>query len=487
MLSVQGIKEIKQTGKILHKNAREEEYSWGVRFFVLLSESLMFWGISDESGEMGKAIADLQKRGVYFPEKQIYINGLGKDMEKQHKKLDNLLSSEKDKEKNKVNGVKEGYEDRKNKDNPVMELKKLKDNFLDSLFSDNVNPDELVENEIFFLSYYDSNKQVFNNIVFEGEDNFTDKEIDEIIKDQKFASDLNNYKEINNPNYNNKEDIKKSQKDIFNLLKENYEREFLEYEKYVKNKSREFSYVDKKSVDNLSEGRFNDHVNGSSDKVSFNPGKLGHNNNEKSIYDYGKSFEIEEGNEIVLNTIAPKQRKPVKTKASQRTNNNKSIFLVEEENKDLLLEEEKLKEEIKELKKREIQLKLNNSRLKGSSRLNKLSKPDYLIKEINRKDKEYNLLRAKYNNLMTEINSKVYSSYKTLDTSKKNIINLTTESTYKFNNKSLLLRQSRYSKSTRYFKQQPEDVYTNRHNRSSRFHKQQPERVFTSRYTRRQL
>ena len=170
MRSVRDAEAIKDTWRILNKNATGEEKIWGIRFFVLLAESMEFWTIIDQT-DFQKTVKELKAEGVLFPDHEIYINTLGIDLPKAHAKLQRILEDEgMDFGGEKQRSAHKDYDKPvKNNDKRIEQNKMLIDefhtlqkNYLNSLFRDRVDPDDAMRDQILLTSFYDDNKQKIN-------------------------------------------------------------------------------------------------------------------------------------------------------------------------------------------------------------------------------------------------------------------------------------------------------------------------------------
>jgi hypothetical protein len=349
----------KDCGTILNRTAKGENYIWGLRFYKLLLECFQNWAIIDESGNIAEAFEKL-KNSVDICETMVYWDCEPEEIEEKHEVLQKLY------EGNNKNGNEMKITKNNNQEDDIIEdcekFKELKENYINELFNRNVNAIQIEKKqnnyEDFFLQ---KGKKIANNILDRRD--IKDYLIQSVFEDMEFSNDLFTYLNKKNPDYNDENELLNTRKFVYELLINRY---------------------------GDCNTKFKNIIEESENKKP---------NNKKPVMDYSVD-------EIDLDRFKIKSIPKVKSDIQSN--------LDDELQKNIRLKNKKdqLEEEIARLEKKEKTLKtgkfekksvlLNQSKVTPDSKL--------LIEEINRKNKEYNVLKNKYNSLLYEMNSKLITN-----------------------------------------------------------------------------
>lgn len=476
MHSMKGNKGLRDCGTVLKKNAKGEEYTWGLRFFKLLTECFKAWSIMDEKGDIAKSYDELRAGGVPMIEQVIYYEFDAAQLPSQHQLLERLISEEEVKSStnplqnnresdNKYNSgfqmmynsnnisnaltpnhpkvqnsnniladlnMKTDYDKKTLKTHPVVaEFREMKQLYLDALFKEKIDPNRIVEGQICFQSYFDSQREELSRVLFgETYGAMDDKATDELLRDIEFGNSLHDLMEKENPKYTNPNDVEKMQKKVYELFKLAYNKKNSEYEAIInridtnikkdtpdkpkydtyetkvnkldktKVEEERDMYIYKEVEDNKisnfdskpakkQKTNIDERENKKKNHVIEDYKYDGYYEEDENMYNYdAKDLNIEEGNEVII---------PIEDHR-----------IHEEENRKLHTKRETLKKEVEELRKKERMLKMASEK---SETFRGDADPKLLIEEIHKKNREYESLRSRYMGLMQQMNEKVHMDY----------------------------------------------------------------------------
>jgi hypothetical protein len=419
-----------ECGTVLNKSANGEEYKWGLRFYVLLIECFREWAAATDDVDITQKYTRIKEIAPILEEDVYYFQAL-ENAPLDHGPVDEIHKY--------FMSMSPDFRSPRNQQIPdnfppiIIELDTFKKNFIDSLFSQAPNAQSIVENQIMYQTYFDSirdqvnkmngnqaikNDAKFAEVIYKipaGDDIETDSGIQKM---RKIVSEAMKeiYKEaprIQNSSHNDNPSYSKSQKIV----------EANSIPKFNKKEEPDIPYDQKDYEDrNYRVPNGNSKV----DKVSkvndieINSKNGGFDNSIKETYSNSKTPPYENSK---ANVKVGKVPRSISRNSDNRILNNEEDFefpltkdqvpMMDPEN--LQLENQKLKEkkqnilkEIERLKEKERNLKesmLFKSDVKEISKIE--ATPDILIEEINKKSREYDMLKHKYSNLINEMNRKV--------------------------------------------------------------------------------
>lgn len=467
---MKGNRSLRDCGTVLKKNAKGDEYTWGLRFFKLLTECFKAWSIMDEKGDIAKSYDELRAGGVPMIEQVVYYEFDASQLPTQHQVLDKLIAEDNNNgntaapgkiDDNRYNSGSQILYNSNNLGNPTMmlnskplnnnilgelnkpdygkkvdknyplvdELEEIKQAYLDALFAEKGDPSRVMEAQICFQSYFDSQREELNKALF-GEiyGVMDDKKTDQLLRDIEFGTRLCELIDKESPKYSKKGDIEKMQRKVYEILKVAYTDSFPMYKRIIDSTGMSAGIIndakpkqdlydaipDKKKpveekrplyadyeYDEPKISKFDKQPERQKSKDIDKRGKQVNNYNDvdyrydgldednDDMYNYGDDdLNIEEGKEITIKADDQK--------------------LHEEENRKLQQKREALKKEIEDLRRKERALKTVTEKTES---FRGDADPKLLIEEIHKKNQEYEALRSKYMNLMQQMNEKVHMDY----------------------------------------------------------------------------
>lgn len=426
---------MRECGTILRKAAKDDDYTWGVRFYKLLSECFQAWAIMDESGEIAQSYEELRASGIPLLDEVVYYEIDASKLPGQHRVLEKILSAEETGANHNSKDVKEpifpheylynpynAHENGNNSDvyltqgqskpNALMstnrqinqyydqmsdnrpnkfnsgainELTQMKNEYLDALYSERTDPNRIIESQACFQSFFEAQQEELSKVLFgETQAQLSAKEKELALKDIEFGFGLQELFEKEYVNYSNKTDLNKMQKKVLELMSSIYSDVPLKYRKATESGSALLKQSPKYEMNNL---------NTSYDKGKDKYGPYNRYQQKQNDYRSG-TLDLE---------------------GDLHLHENNNIKHYEDENQRLLSQQDKLKREIEELRRKERQLlsmKEKTETFKGKT------DPRLLVEEFHNKNKEYEMLRGKYKILMQQLNDKAYIDYSNVKTDK---------------------------------------------------------------------
>lgn len=463
---MKGHKYLKDCGSILKKNAKGEEYTWGLRFFKLLTECFKAWSIMDEKGDIAKSYDELRAGGVPMVDQVIYYEVDASQLPVQHQALEKLISEEDNKGNSTPVGINKADENRfdndsnglklantygemqarpqpnyqnydnilgeldqdpiedKDKLNPIVEeFQQMKQGYLRALFADNPDANRIMEAQICFQSFFDAQKEELNRILFgETGGKMDDKKTDQLLKDIEFGTSLCEIIDREGSKYKDKSEISRMQKKVHELLKLVYNQPFPEYQVIIDH----FNYAHKqdtkanqKQIDNQPQ-RDNKKSLRENEQHILKRNEEDANNRLEVKRHKSKGREKEKRNQFRNNNVAEDYRYDGLYDEDNDYDYDKDLNIEEgneviikaddhkryqEENQQLQRRKDALKREVEELKKKERRLKAMSEKTES---IRGDADPKLLIEEIHKKNREYETLRSKYVSLMHQMNDKVH-------------------------------------------------------------------------------
>ena len=353
----------KDCGIILNKTAKGENYIWGLRFYKLLMECFQNWSIIDETGNIAETFEKL-KNSVDICDTMVYYDCEIEDLEERHEVLQNLYDGKKNDYDNSVKN-----DNLKNDDDDVLkdydDFKNLKNEYINSLFSKNSEGYEISNCQSDYSDFIKNRAEKMANDFYSDGREIKDIVVSDAFQDIEFSQELFSYLDEEKPDYDDDEEKLKTRKFVYNLLLSKYGDCQKEFRNIIEN----------------SEKR-----------------------NNGDNYESEKNYFLEEENFSKIEI-----KKPPRVKA----NIESDLEISEKKNEKLKTKKQKLEEEIKRLEKKERNLKKNTKNPKNRKNQILLSKKPpnskLIIEEINEKNREYNILKNKYNSLLYEMNNKIVS------------------------------------------------------------------------------
>ncbi len=434
-LSMKDKETVGECGTVLNKSATGEDYKWGLRFYVLLIECFREWASAMDDADIIQKYARIKEVAPILEEDVYYFQAL------EHAPLDHSRVDEILKEFQTMSPGFRSPKSRQANDAPpqfIEELDTFKKNFLDSLFTKTPNPNLIVEICIMYQSYFDSVKDKAMGYL-------SDPMIGKDIKFAQLATQIQWSEDIQTEKglAKFKKAVTEALREAYGHVPKEYGIEPQDYSKSYNNQEPEsrhhqINYEDaivqpKQKFSKKSEPNIENDIYQSRNDRSSTPNNKRRREQEVEARDYeGRSknsnngYNQKEGqhsqprsqnSEIIK--PPPRNERVVRDKSPYRNEDfefqlNRDHSPIADPEK-LQQENQKLKEkkigiikEIERLKEKERQMK-ETSYLKTDSReISKIeATPEILIEEINRKSREYDMLKHKYSNLINEMNRKV--------------------------------------------------------------------------------
>ena len=163
VLSMKDKTSVGDCGTVLNKSAGGEEYKWGLRFYILLTECFRGWAGLTDDPELHQKYNRIREVVPLLEEDVYYFQAL-EEHPLDHYKSDELLVEHL--------ASSPGFRSPTNKTGPAIpsktleELSQLKSLYLKELFSKNANSQAIVENQMMYVSFFDSVKNQFFNAPF---------------------------------------------------------------------------------------------------------------------------------------------------------------------------------------------------------------------------------------------------------------------------------------------------------------------------------
>lgn len=389
-LSMKDKSHISECGSILSKTAADDEYKWGLRFYVLLIECFHQWTIYTDDQDFKqkwnriKESVPIVEDEFYYPQSitQNFLN---------HSKVDALLGEQKltnvSSKKLNPENISQNLDKKKAEPENFNELKNTQNRYFDVLFAKAPNVASICENHMVLQSLFDAKKsKLLNQSLNSGQ-----------------KSDINFYQKFGNIHVG--EDIEKPKgisrlrQNVCQLLVDCYGTCPPEYEQMLGQNSRPTSQT-KKSEPSKNANvflNFSDIENGKKETLLKNKPQ---NDVKMKKDDYEwepkSSHKKKENFDYQLDEIG------------KSDNEIDDYHEIDIENKELRRQKEKLYQEVEMLKDKE--KSLNNSIMQRSDfRLSQKidASPEILIEEINRKNHEYEALQGKYQSLINQMNGRM--------------------------------------------------------------------------------
>ena len=434
-LSMKDKETVGECGTVLNKSAAGEDYKWGLRFYVLLIECFREWASAMDDADIIQKYARIKEVAPILEEDVYYFQAL------EHAPLDHSRVDEILREFQAMSPAFRSPKSRHANNAPpsfVAELDTFKKNFLDSLFAKTPNPNAIVEIYIMYQSYFDSIKDkafgylsdpaIGKDIKFAqlatqlqwSEDLHTEKGLGRFRKSV-VDSIREAYGQIPREYGGEPQDLSRSYKN----QEPNVRAQYINHEEAIVQPIQKFSKKSEPVVENdVYEARMDRSTTPNNKRrrepeveVKEYEGRSRNGNNGHGQKEGQQSQPRSQNSEIIK--PASRNERVVRDKSPYRNEDfefqlNRDHSPIADPEK-LQQENQKLKEkkmniikEIERLKEKERQMK-ETSYLKTDSReISKIeATPEILIEEINRKSREYDMLKHKYSNLITEMNRKV--------------------------------------------------------------------------------
>lgn len=451
---MKGNRSVRECGTVLKKTATGDEFTWGLRFYKLLTECFQAWAIMDEKGDIAKSLEELQLSGIPMLDEVIYYKVDASNLPAQHRALETLLNQNEIKGnytndmgiqsgglranigQNNINNSDinvspltpkpnvltstnrpiNGYYNQSSRNAPnklnnaiITEYDHLKQDYLDALYAAKVDPNKLMECQVCFQSFFESQRDELSKVLFgETYGQLSDKETEELIKAIEFGTNLNELLDRDSPNYNNKNDVSRTQKSVLELYKASYGDAPLKYKKIAEPNNPLMNEKSKYQLNKSDPKNYQDDYN-------YDPYNKPKQVNHKPIdkhkpYDQPKTdnYIYKSSNQIDQNKYNYKDGSLDLGLGPDINNTNQNAQQYESENRKLLSHQEKLKREIEDLKRRERQLMSQGEK---TEEFRGEADPKLLIEEYHNKNKEYEMLRSKYKTLVQQLNDKAYMDY----------------------------------------------------------------------------
>lgn len=420
---------------------------WDYRLYILLVECLRAWAYLDNAGDIFQLFEKLTKEGMVVFEKTIYVDFPAKLIPSRNKILERLLNPESF----------ETYEDmsvfdKKKKSCLADEFNTLWGNLLNVIFKERLDGESVKDNYDKLISF-DKEKRIELKKLFKEkiEKNFDKKCTKDYEKNFEFIDGLKFI--VKEGRFDNYKWLKNTQTKIYYLLKTVYENRYSELLAFMLTSSnfKKSKYEKKEihktnSLKNLNgkEGNKKDNFDLKRNDIYSVNASL---NSDKNISGY-QSLQ-EKRNHTVYDLRLNEKEDEDKSKQessdisfSNKSKDNKEDEIIfnsqqanidsnvknwlfnknKKENDELKLKKKNLEEDIKKLKdeERRLQIVILKNKLDKEEYFNNLDS-SILLKKIRKSDKDYEILKEKFNLLSEKFNKKIgFKEYKTGRHSKGN-------------------------------------------------------------------
>ena len=382
-LSMKDKSKVSECGSVLNKSAAGDEYKWGFRFYILLIECFKNWSLYTEEFyqkyDRLKEIVPITEDDFYYPQ-NITRNFLD------HSKVDKLLNE-------KTTEVSKGLNkksDNKTLSSPIeiLELREMKEGYLQSLFTKTPDVSSISDKHILLQSLYDSVNSKLSSPNLNSEDQRD-------VQFFKKFSFLHHSESIETS-----KGLAKLRQDVCTLMDEIYGGYPSEYNQFLGISSRSNS-LSKSKTQKKEENVFTSLLENDNDESSNNQktGKPKENQNHR----------LSDSRNQENRSISPNRNYEFNLSENlSAQDGEENLEKIRTENEKLKSQTTILTREIGLLKDKEKSLSQSMLMKSGYLKSSKVDvSPEILIEEIQKKNREYEALQAKYQSLMMQMNDKM--------------------------------------------------------------------------------
>ena len=386
-LSMKDKTRLSDCGSVLNKSASGEDYKWGLRFYVLLLECFKQWTIYTEDPDFVQKYNRI-KETIPLVEDDYYYPQTITSKLLDHSKVDLLLGQPK-REKPQVSPKQQDFQSVQPESKEIQELSKLQQQYFNCLFTKTPDIPLISEQHMILQSYFDSVKTKLSS------SSLPAHQKEDISFYRKFAN-LHLTETIESP-----KGLAKLRQDICNILQESYGECPTEFQQFLNSNSRPSSQT---KLESKKENVFMYHLD----------------NEQNESREKNKVKKSSPPPQVVLSYS---DAKPQNRSVSPNRNNyefnlndfgddvpEENVDQIKYENELLQRQKNELANEVETLKGKEKSLSQSMMLKSGLFASHKIdASPEFLIEEINRKNREYEALQAKYQSLISQMNDRVKS------------------------------------------------------------------------------